>query len=71
MRVNNQPNGVTERLLNMPERALPTFSESLKGVAVKNFPGATPPDPQSLSSQMALPKLQCWIRPWHHQRTLQ
>ena len=45
MWVNNQPNGVTERLLNMPERALPTFSESLKGVAVKNFPGGYAPRP--------------------------
>ena len=58
MRVNDQPNGVTEHLLNMPQRALPTFSESLKGVAMKLFLGATPTDPQSLSLQMALPKIQ-------------
>ena len=45
MCVDDQPIGVAEGLLNISERALPTFSESLKGVAMKNFPGGRAPRP--------------------------
>ena len=45
MRLDNQLNGVTENVLKTPKRALPTFSESLKGVVTENFSGGFAPRP--------------------------
>ena len=45
MRLDNQLNGVTENVFKTPKRALPTFSESLKGVVTENFSGGFAPRP--------------------------
>ena len=45
MRLDNQLSGVTENVLKTPKRALPTFSESLKGVVTENFSGGFAPRP--------------------------
>ena len=57
MCVNSQSNGVTEALSNIPERALPTFSESLKGVAMKSRPLDSPSVSGPTQTPMSDPSL--------------